>query len=249
MEPIAEGNAVGTRAPIGFSARAATRYRLLQLARIAQGGCVMADRRLWLVDAGYLFNAQRSVGPAYQFDYLKLRQHLETNGELWRAYYLNSTPNPPTDAQDSFHSWLRSGPPRGPKLITQLYGLKTLSADRAYCQECGAKVGVRCATEVTHHLSNQVQKGVDVGLATVALAHADQYDTLLLSSGDADLLDAIEHLSERSKRIELVVFKDGVSTELQARADVIHWIDDFAEEVRYDRARHVPAPSVPIPPN
>ena len=43
----------------------------------------------------------KHVGSTYtdQFDYLKLRQHLEANGELWRAYYLNSTPNPPTLAR------------------------------------------------------------------------------------------------------------------------------------------------------
>lgn len=33
--------------------------------------------RLWLIDAGYLRNAQRSVGAGYQFDYLKLRRKLE----------------------------------------------------------------------------------------------------------------------------------------------------------------------------
>jgi uncharacterized LabA/DUF88 family protein len=73
---------------------------------------------------------------------------------------------------------------------------------------------------------------VDVGLATLALTHRDRYDTLLLSSGDSDLLDAVEYLTELGKRLELVVFKDGVAPELQSRADTIHWIDDFAGEVR-----------------
>jgi hypothetical protein len=57
-----------------------------------------SDRRLWLIDAGYLFNAQRSIGQGFQFDCLKLRNWLEKAGPLWRAYYLNSTPHPPTDA-------------------------------------------------------------------------------------------------------------------------------------------------------
>ena len=69
--------------------------------------------RLWLIDAGYLFNAQRSGGQGYQFDYLKLRHNLEESGPIWRAYYLNSTPHPPIDAQDAFHTWLRSGPVPG----------------------------------------------------------------------------------------------------------------------------------------
>ncbi len=48
------------------------------------------------------------------------------------------------------------------------------------------------------------------------------------------LLDAVEFLAERGKRIELAVFTKGVSTDLQARADRIYWIDDFAEEVSKD---------------
>lgn len=91
-----------------------------------------------------------------------------------------------------------------------------------------------CPNGPTHHISNQQQKGVDVGIATLALIHRDKYDTLILSSGDADLLDAIEFLSESGKRIELLVFKQGVATELQARADSIRWIDDFAAEVKAD---------------
>jgi uncharacterized LabA/DUF88 family protein len=60
------------------------------------------------------------------------------------------------------------------------------------------------------------------------------YDTLILSSGDADLIDAVEFLSMQDKRLELLVFKDGVATELQCRADKVHWINDFAEEVASD---------------
>lgn len=188
--------------------------------------------RLWLIDAGYLFNAQRSVEPTYQFDYAKLRQKLEETEPIWRGYYLNSTQNPPTDEQDTFHRWLRSAPPYGPKLITKLYGLKQVRGDSAYCKECGQKVHLSCPHDSSHHLENQQQKGVDVGLATLALIHKDRYDTLVLSSGDGDLLDAVEFLSEQGKRIELAVFRSGVSTELQSRADAIYWIDEFAEEVR-----------------
>ena len=187
--------------------------------------------RLWLIDAGYMFNAQRHVARGYNFDYKKLRTKLEESGPLWRAYYLNSTPNPPADAQNHFHSWLRSAPPHGPKIITKLYELKRVRANRAYCEVCLKKVDVGCPRHANHRIHNQQQKGVDVGIATLALVHRDKYDTLALSSGDGDLLDAIEFLSERGKRLELVVFRYGVSTDLQSRADAIHWIDDFADEV------------------
>lgn len=191
-------------------------------------------RRLWLIDAGYLFNAQHSVGGNYHFDYKKLREKLEQTGPIWRAYYLNSTPNPPADEQNLFHSWLRSAPPRGPKIITKLYQLKMARADYAYCEQCEKNVKLYCPTQENHHINNRQQKGVDVGIATLALTHMHKYDTLILSSGDGDLLDAIEFLSESElvKRIELIVFRNGVSTDLQSRADDIFWIDDFADEVR-----------------
>ena len=190
-------------------------------------------RRLWLIDAGYLFNAQHSVYEDYHFDYRKLREKVEeTLGPVWRAYYLNSTRTPPTGEQSMFHAWLQSARPRGPKIITKLYALKQVRADFAYCEQCGRKVKLRCPAGNGHHISNKQQKGVDVGIATLALTHRDKYDVLLLSSGDGDLLDMIEFLSEDGKPIELAVFRSGVSTDLQSRADSIMWIDEFREDVK-----------------
>ena len=189
------------------------------------------DKCLWLIDGGYIFNAQRSVDPTYSMDYLRLRTKIEETMTIWRAYYLNSTPILRSEAQDSFHRWLESGPPQGPKIITQLYDLKQSRADSAYCKQCEEKVRLCCPRGDYHHIVREQQKGVDVGLATLALTHLDRYDTLLLSSGDSDLLPAIEFLSERGKRIVLVVFQEGVSTKLQCRADEILWVDDFADEV------------------
>ncbi len=186
---------------------------------------------LWLIDGGYIFNAQRSLAPDYTVDYLKLRTKIEEEYKIWRAYFLNSTPNVPSEGQNSFHNWLESAPPQGPKIITQLYELKTVRADSAYCEDCERKVRLTCPHGTHHHIVKEQQKGVDVGLATLALTHSERYDTLLLSSGDSDLLPAIEFLSERGKRIVLVVFQDGVSTKLQCRADEILWVDAFADEV------------------
>jgi uncharacterized LabA/DUF88 family protein len=186
--------------------------------------------RLWLIDAGYLFNAQRSVGPTYHFDYLKLRQKLEETGTLWRAYYLNSTSNPRRDAKDAFHTWLRYDN-RGPRIITKLYELKDILVEPAFCSSCHKKVTPTCPHGANHILVDQQQKGVDVGIATLALIHKEEYQTLVLSSGDVDLLDAIEHLSKLGKRIELLVFRLNVSDDLQSCANQIYWIDDFASEV------------------
>lgn len=178
------------------------------------------EKIVWLVDGAYLFNAQRSVGPDYAFDYAKLRRWLEQDGEIRTAYFLNSTPNPPLDSQDKFHLWLKSAKPQGPHMRVLLYQLKE---QRAKCPECEME------------FTRPVQKGVDVGLATliVKLAHRDEYDTLLLSSGDGDLKDAVDYVcGTLGKNVNLCVFRDSVSADLQSYANRIYWINEFAEEVR-----------------
>lgn len=177
-------------------------------------------RTMWLIDAAYLFNAQESVGEEYNFDYLKLRLWLEREGAIDSAWYLNSTQNPPTDNQSGFHAWLQSPLPNGPELNVNLYKLKQRDFE---CPHCARK------------FSLQMQKGVDVGLATLIVRRADQdeYENLILSSGDGDLKDALAHARNScGKRIELCVFRWGISPDLLNLADTIHWIDDFAPRVQ-----------------
>ncbi|MHC1713740.1 MAG: NYN domain-containing protein [Solidesulfovibrio sp.] len=191
----------------------------------------MTSRRLWLIDAGYMYRGQSVHSRDYSIDYVKLRNKLEVDEPLWRAYYLNSVPSPTPDSQVAFYNWMRSAPPMGPKIITKLYELRASEINELYCEHCRRKVPISCPNDRSHRLSREQQKGVDVGLATLALTHIENYDTLILSSGDSDLLDAIEYITEKNKRFELLVFKSGVSTDLQCRADRIWWIDDFSQEV------------------
>lgn len=180
---------------------------------------VRAGKTMWLIDAAYLFNAQESVGAEYNFDYLKLRLYLEERGPIASAWYFNSTQNPPTDNQSGFHAWLQTPLPHGPGLNVCLYKLKFRDYECPFCQR---------------KFTLQVQKGVDVGLATLIVRGADQeeYNTLILSSGDGDLKDALAHARNQcGKRIELCVFRWGVSPDLLSLADKIYWIDDFARQV------------------
>ncbi len=195
-------------------------------------------KRLWLIDGAYLFSTQSSIGQGYNFDYLLLKNKLETLvGPLWRSYYLNAL-QPDSDRNDGmqrFHSWLQSASPSGPKIITKLYNLRDSDASHAYCRECATTVQLECPaagyTSDPHPLTRRSQKGVDVGIASLALTHLDSYDTLMLSSGDGDLLDAVKFVSDSGKEIELAVFRAGVATELQSWADRIYWIDEFAHDI------------------
>ncbi len=191
-------------------------------------------KRLWLIDASYIHAINLQLfGPNRRVDYLKLRHLIEQRlGDIWRGYYLNSVQNEAHEARDRFHGWLQSAAPIGPNLMVKLYGLKNERVRNAYCVDCGAKVDLQCPHGGSdHNLVNQRQMGVDVGLATLALVHKERYDTLVLSSGDGDLVDAVDHLAESGKEIELAVFSAGVSTDLQARSDRVLWIDDHMDEV------------------
>lgn len=192
-------------------------------------------KALWLIDGGYLYKGQNAVEPGFQLNYKRLRDWLEKETPLWRAYYLNSMPNISSEQQDRFYTWLRTAKPDGPQIITRLYELKRTRVDRAFCEQCNSIVELKCPNHQSdgyHNMYKEQQKGVDVGLTTLALTLVDQYDTLILSAGDGDLVDAVEFLSRKGKRLELLTYRIGVSTDLQCRADKIHWIDDFKNEVR-----------------
>ena len=205
---------------------------------VPEYGAADEGKRLWIIDGAYLFSTQSSVGQGYNFDYLLLKTKLEQMvGTFWRTYYLNALQpdNDRNDGMQRFHSWLQSAPPSGPKIITKLYNLRDSDASHAYCRECSGTVQLECPaggyTSDPHPLTRRSQKGVDVGIATLALTHLDSYDTLMLSSGDGDLLDAVKFVSDSGKEIELAVFRSGVATELQSWADRIYWIDDFAQDI------------------
>jgi uncharacterized LabA/DUF88 family protein len=126
---------------------------------------------------------------------------------------------------------MRSAPPNGPKIQTRLYGLKKL---RVECDKCKTAI------------PRQVQKGVDIGIATLALTMINRYDTLILSSGDGDFKDMVEFIRNQSnKRFELAAFKRGVSTDLQSMSDRIYWLNDFKEDIQ-KTDKKAPLPEEPV---
>jgi uncharacterized LabA/DUF88 family protein len=97
----------------------------------------------------------------------------------------------------------------------QLYKIKDMHCD---CPKCG------------HLFDRQVQKGVDVGIATllIKLAVQKKYDRVILSTGDGDFEDAVEYVkSEFGKEIWIAGFDGSVSADLQSYADHIIWIGDI----------------------
>lgn len=172
-------------------------------------------KTVWIVDGAYLFNYGKSRQSG--IDYVKLKNYLEevNGGPIYEGYYLNSTSDPSTDAQEAFHAFIKSAPPKGPKLRVQIYPLKEM---HNRCPSCGQP------------FERQVQKGVDVGIATLIIKLAAQgvYDRLILSAGDGDFEDAIAYVkSDLHKEFWLNGAQASLSTDLQSYADRVLWLDDM----------------------
>ncbi len=172
-------------------------------------------RTIWIVDGSYLLKAPRG-----KFDYLKLKDTLEDlNGQpFYESYFLDSTMDP-SDAQNAFYTWLKTAPPKGPKMRVRLYKVKTLS--------------FRCPNG--EYVERHVQKGVDVGITTLLIRLATQgmYDRLVLSTGDGDFEDAISYIKEDlHKEFWLAGFMDTISADLQCYADRVVWLDEYWERIR-----------------
>ena len=179
----------------------------------------MAGKTVWIVDGAYLYSYGK--GRPNGVDYLKLKNELEaaTGEAIYESYYLNSTPDPATDAWDAFHTWLKSAPPRGPKMRVQLYKLKDLHLKCPRCE---------------NQFDRRVQKGVDVGIATLIIRLAVQgvYDRLILTAGDGDFEDAISYIkSGLHKEIWLNGAQNTLSADLQCYADHVLWLDGMVPAI------------------
>jgi uncharacterized LabA/DUF88 family protein len=174
-------------------------------------------KTVWIIDGAYLF----SYGKSHPFDYLKLKNELVrlNGGPIYESYFLNSSQDPAAEAQNAFHSWLKSAPPRGPKIRVQLYSLKNFHVT---CPSCNLQV------------DRQVQKGVDVGIATliVKLAAQNAYDRIILAAGDGDFEDAISYVkSELHKQVWMCGSQSNLSTDLQSYADNVVWLEELGAAI------------------
>jgi nijmegen breakage syndrome protein 1 len=164
---------------------------------------------VWIIDAAYM----RKAAPV-RFDWLKLKSLLEGPGgrTFDEVYYLDS--HVAQSSQERFHNWLRLAPPTGPKFQVRLYDLKKSCVSCPMCNQ---------------DFDRTVQKGVDVGIATLIfrLAVESRYERLLLSTGDGDFEDAISYVkTAHKKEVYIAAFRGSVSACLQSHSDKIVWLND-----------------------
>ena len=147
---------------------------------------------LWLIDGHYLFASMldfKKTNTTYKdrnMNYHKLKKRIITEFGLSSIDGFYFDTN---EDKKAFLASLKSAEPYGPGIIVRIYDTK-------------AKTGL--------------QRGVDVGIATMAMRLYSRYDVIILSAGDGDYEDCVEHLVvDQNKTLYIVGYAGNISPEIQ----------------------------------
>lgn len=148
-----------------------------------------------------------------RIDYVKLVSEISRGTNLLRAYFYDGVPEKVSKNKKNFMDALRK---KGFQLRTKV--LKERIVD---CEKCGSR-------EVRN-----IQKGVDVFLATDILRHAWQgtCEVCIVVSGDEDYKDAIDCIKDKGLRVWVVSFRDCLSRELELSADKVILVEDIFDKI------------------
>ena len=181
----------------------------------------MAKKLMIFIDGSNLFKTFDNFRQGYRIDYLKLVEHLANGYDLIRTYYYASTAVPPIETQTKFYQKLQY---EGFDVTTKPLKKKSNTV-RAKC--------TKCDHEFTFSKITKQEKGVDVALAVDLVSHGykDNYEEAVLVSGDQDMINAIETVRDRGKRIKVAMFKVAFANELKRHCDGCIFLDDVADDL------------------
>lgn len=177
----------------------------------------MANNRVMIfIDGANLYKRTKNlIEEGRQLDIEKLAYKLLNGRNLERIYYYNAY-SPSEDpeeqkAQQKFLvklGWIKYLQKRMSKTLPKEYKVKCTNPD--------------CENEFI--FKTHIQKGVDTHLAVdmVTKALSDAYDIAILVSGDGDLVEAVNYISEHtSKKVEnSCALGKGWSIKLREAADI-----------------------------
>lgn len=152
------------------------------------------------VDGGGHFEVRNAVLRAHgkQMDFAKFCNKLCGHRKLLRVYYCNALPSQQVEPEAYAKSL---------SFMDRLEYIPYVETSRALLMyPPGGK--------------KPVQKGVDmrVALQMVRLAYNNAYDTAILVSGDADLVEAVRTVKELGKQVEYVGYRNVMWAEALVRA-------------------------------
>jgi len=154
------------------------------------------------IDASNIWNAQRSKGVS--FDYEKLTKYLKKKHEasVIKMFYYTAYPKKETrdydvSAKHAFYTYLK----KGLGFTVRKKPLKQIKITTEEGQ------GVK-------------EKGdMDVELTLDVMHHRDNFDTIILFTGDSDYMAVVNYLKNRGKKVYIYSSKNNVSNELRTGGD------------------------------
>ncbi|CAI5704696.1 unnamed protein product [Peronospora effusa] len=183
---------------------------------------VGSNRTALIIDGSYAMIGARSLGG--KIDYVKLRAALEEQastqfGDCW-FFDQNPSTQRLHPALTVEYNRLKFAPPDGPQFQVSLFPMKKYNC---HCRRCG------------NHFTQNVQKGVDNGIATkiLSLAYENICDRFVLFAGDGDFYSSLSHVRNvLRKDIWVMGYRGTVSGDLQQLASRVIWMDDLWSQVK-----------------
>ena len=146
------------------------------------------------IDASNIYFSQRKL--KWKIDFLKLKQYFEKNSELFRIYYYTAY-DPEHIEQRKFLDFL--------EIIGYIVRKKKVKFIKGVDKEEGFRKG-----------------SLDVELTIDVVDRKDDFQSLILFSGDSDFEALIKYMKAYNKRCVVVSTKDHVSIELIGQAKFLN---------------------------
>ncbi len=172
----------------------------------------MAERVAVFIDGSNLYHSLKQQFGKASVDFEKLCAKLVGGRLLFRVYYYNA----PLDQGKGRERYRDQQ-----KFFASLHSVRYLE--------------LRMGHLVYRNWPNEppYEKGIDVKLATDMLVHGfrQNYDTVVLVSGDNDFSDALQAVKDMGKHVEVALFGRRTSQQLREVADkIIEINEDWLQE-------------------
>jgi hypothetical protein len=189
----------------------------------------------------------RRLAVGHNFDYTRFRKAIEHDaGEpVGDAYYFNSDNDPPTAAQNNFHTAIARRPPDGPGLRVKL---GSLQRSVLHWPDSLGGAPITHPDDSSIFYEQKSQKEVDVLLAFyLTWSQAKRgWKKLYLVAGDRDFFEPVKRLVE-DEGVELTIFgtkaTSGRSSSISSRYDAYGraiYFDDIIGDIEMTATGSVP---------
>ena len=185
----------------------------------------MKQRVYVFIDASNLWEAQKTKGQFFDLDklqkYLKrCYQATEIRAYYYTAYPAEGTRDYSTDSKHKFYAYLK----KGLGFVVRKKPLK------------------RLRTVTTEGEAIEEKGNMDVEMTIDVVNLVNQYDTVVLFTGDSDFLALVNYVKNRAKKVHIFSSRNNVSSEMRtgghSYTDVLKVTEDiWGKGLRYREQR------------